>query len=187
MQQTNKLPGYIGLVAVMILLASLTRLIPHPPNFAPITGMALFGAAVFSRKWLAILIPFAALWFSDLLLNNVLLSQYYDSFQWMGYSWTYLAFALILVLGFVFLQKVSLTRLFGTTVLSSVLFFIVTNFGVWMGSGMYEKSMTGLMAAFAAGIPFFPNTLVGDLFYVSVLFGSYYWIRQRMTQPAQTV
>ncbi|MDD2300415.1 MAG: hypothetical protein PHU69_12360, partial [Fermentimonas sp.] len=79
----------------------MSRLLPHPPNFAPIGAMALFGAAYFSKKYWAFIIPIASMWVSDLILNNVIYGQYFDHFVWFysGSLFTYGAFALIVVLG----------------------------------------------------------------------------------------
>jgi hypothetical protein len=164
------------------MLAALSRLLPHPPNFAPIAGMGLFGAAYFSKKYFAFLIPFVAYWISDMLLNNLVYAQYYDSFQWFGDPLVYASFALIIVLGIVFLKKVNPGRLLGVGISSSVLFFLITNFGTWISSTIYAKSISGLIACYAAGIPFFWNTLAGDLFYVTVLFGVYELVKRQYPQ-----
>jgi len=178
----SKINLRFGLVALLIMLAALSRLLPHPPNFAPIAGMGLFGAAYFSKKYFAFLIPFAAYWVSDMLLNNIVYTQYYDGFQWMGSPWVYASFALIIALGFVLLKKISVDRLIAASLSSSVLFFLITNFGTWISSTIYAKSFSGLVACYVAGIPFFWNTLAGDLFYVTVLFGSYELVKRQYPQ-----
>jgi len=94
----KKNPGFI-IVAILILVAALSRLLPHPPNFTPIGGMALFGAAYFSKKHLALIIPLVALWISDLILNNVVYGAYYDGFSWMGMPMVYAAFIIIALMG----------------------------------------------------------------------------------------
>ncbi len=165
----------------MIALAALSRLLPHPHNFTPIGAMGLFGAAYFSRRWLAVLVPFAALWLSDLFLNNViyarLMPDYYDGFAWFGSAWVYGSFFLIVLLGFVVLRKVKLTSLLGASLGASVIFFLVTNFGVWLGNPMYPQTLGGLGTAYALGIPFFWNTLLGDLVYTGLLFGVFEWVK----------
>ena len=178
----SKIDLRFGLIAMLIFFAALSRLLPHPPNFAPIAGMGLFGAAYFSKKYFAFLIPFIAYWFSDLILNNVVYAQYYDGFQWFGSFAVYASFALIIVLGLVFLKKVNLNNLLLTGVSSSILFFLITNFGSWIGGVTYPQTFSGLIASYVAGIPFFWNTLAGDLFYISVLFGSYELVKKRYPQ-----
>lgn len=172
-----------GILIGLIFLAAMSRLLPHPPNFTPIGGMALFGAAWFSRRSLAFFVPLAALWFSNLLLDNVLYSQYYEGFQWFSNPMVFVSFALISLLGFVNLKKLSLGRLFGSSLLASLIFFLVSNFGSWLEYGLYPKTWEGLVACYAAGLPFFLNTVAGDLFYVAFLFGSFAYIRKNYLQP----
>jgi len=179
----NKTDLRFGILAGMILLAALSRLLPHPHNFTPVGGMALFGAAYFTRKYLAFLIPIAAMWLSDLVLNNLVYAkmypEFYSGFTWMGNLWVYASFILIALLGFGLLQKVKPLRLLGASLGASTLFFIVTNFGVWIGGLTYPKTWEGLVACYTAAIPFFWNTLAGDLFYVGVLFGAFAFLQNR--------
>jgi uncharacterized membrane protein len=149
----------------LILLAVATRLLPHPPNFAPITGIALFAAVRFQRKYLAVLIPFLSLFLTDLLLGL-------SAITWFVYA----GFGLILLLGFQ-TKKTGIT----TVLLSSVLFFVVSNLGVWVLH--YPLTLEGLTACFTLAIPFFTNTLLGDLVYTGVLFFSFSSIKQYVLQP----
>jgi hypothetical protein len=169
----------IFIISGLILVAALSRLLPHAPNFTPVGATALFGAAYFTKKYWAFIIPFVALWVSDLILNNVFYAQYYEGFAWFtsGFALIVGAFAVITLFGIRFLKKVTPESLFGSSLVASALFFLITNFGSWMSSGMYPKTGSGLMACYAAGIPFFWNTLAGDLFYVAVLFGVYEFIK----------
>lgn len=180
---SNKLNLKVGIVSLMILVAALSRLLPHPPNFTAVGAMGLFGAAHFSRKYLAFLVPLAALLLSDFLLNNFVYARLYPEFYgnswvWFGSAWVYGAFALIIGLGFVLLRRVKVTNLILASVLASVIFFLVTNFGSMMVDPKYPKTFAGLMAACTAGIPFFWNTLLGDLFFTGVLFGSFEWVKR---------
>lgn len=157
----------------LILLAALCRLIPHWPNFTPIGAMALVGGAWFSRKYLAFLVPIAALYLSDLLLNNIVYAEYYQGLVWGISPFTYGAFALIVVLGLLLRGRVRPRNVLLASLGASSLFFLVSNFGVWMVDPFYPKNAAGLLAAYTAGIPFFWNTLAGDLFFSAVLFGAY--------------
>ncbi len=169
-----------GIIALFILIAAMSRLLPHPPNFTPIGGMALFGMAYFSKKYWALLIPIISIWLSDLVLNNVVYSQYYDSFVWFNINslWIYGAFMLIAGIAYFTLKKMKITHLLGTSILASVLFFLITNLGVWFSGTMYTKDISGLIACYTAGVPFFWNTLAGDLCYTALLFGAYELIRR---------
>ena len=190
--KTNQLNLRLGVMTLMILLAAMSRLLPHPSNFAPIGGMALFGAAYFAKRYWAFIVPIVSMWISDLILNNVVYAQYFDHFVWFygGSLFTYGAFALIVLLGMLALKKVRLPNLIASALGASVLFFIVSNFGVWFSGTMYPKTFGGLMACYTAGIPFFHNTILGDLFYSAVLFGAFELccklIPQLRYQPATT-
>jgi hypothetical protein len=156
--------NYARLLALLsaIVAAAALRLVPHPPNFSPIDAMALFSGAYLGRRWLAFVAPLGALLLSDLILG------FYS-----GMEFQYVSVALIVLIGWVALPKVSVLRLAGAAIASSVLFYLVTNFGVWLGSGMYPQTLSGLAACYVAAIPFFQNTLAGDLFYTGVLFGGF--------------
>jgi hypothetical protein len=147
---------------VAIVTAAALRLVPHPPNFSPIGAMALFSGAYLGRRWLAFAAPLAAMLLSDAVLG------FYDGF-WI----TYLAVALIALLGSLALQRRTALRIGLAAVAGSVLFFLVSNFGTWSLSGMYPHSGAGLAACYVAAIPFFQNTLAGDLFYTALLFGGF--------------
>jgi hypothetical protein len=145
-----------------ILFAAVLRLVPHPPNFTPIGAMALFSGAYFGRRWLAFVAPLGAMLLSDAVLG------FYSGF-WI----TYLAVALIVLIGWLALSRVSTLRVAGAAVASSIIFFLVSNFGTWALSGMYPHTASGLAACYVAAIPFFQNTLAGDLFYSTLLFGGF--------------
>ena len=178
-KMTNKINLRFGIIALMVLLAALSRLLPHPPNFTPIGGMALFGAAYFSKKYWAIIIPLLALWISDLILNNVVYGAYFEGFSWMGMPVVYLAIILIALMGAKLLRKIKITNLVIASLLASLAFFLITNLGSWWMDPMYPKTASGVLAAYTAGIPFFLNTLVGDLFFVAVLFGGFELVKNR--------
>jgi len=182
--KNNKIQLRGGLVIAIIAFAAFSRLIPHPWNFTPIAAIGLFGAAYFSKKSMAIIIPFAALFISDLLVNNiyypVFFPEFYKGFTLMagGALWQYGAFALIIGLGLLTLKKVKPMGLIGTGIGASILFFLVTNFGVWLSyPAMYGSTPAGLMACYTAAIPFFWNTVAGDLFYIGLMFGSFEYLK----------
>ena len=154
----------------MILIAAISRLLPHPPNFAPITAIALFGGAHFYQKRFAFLVPIAALFLSDLILGFHQLMLF-----------TYGCFVIIIFLGLWLQKRRTVSTIVVTSLMSSILFFMVTNFGVWMLSGMYTYDQNGLMTCYIAALPFFQNTLVGDLVYTGILFGGFALAQRRFT------
>lgn len=165
-----------GIIALMIVAAAATRFMPHPHNFTPIGGMALFGAAYFSKKYWAYLIPFISLWVSDLILNNVVYAEYQTGFTWITSFalFNFLAFGLIVLMGSNVLKKINLPSVLGASIAGSLIFFLVSNFGVWLTSPVhYANGLTGLGTVFTLGIPFFWNTLAGDLVYVGIMFGGF--------------
>jgi len=167
------------LLVLIVALAALSRLLPHPYNFTPVTAVALFGGAYFSRAYLAFLVPLLAMWISDLLLNNVVYAAYFEQFSWFG-SWSvYLAFGFIVGMGILFLKQVKPGRLILTTLAASTLFFLVTNFASWLGMAVYSKDVSGLLQAYIAGLPFFRTAILGDLVYSLLLFGSFEWVKRQ--------
>lgn len=159
------------LSAVFVIAA--TRILPHPPNFTAVGALAIFGGAMLKDKYLAFLAPLLALWISDLAINNLIYGS--ESFVWIhsGFYWTYIPFVLMVAFGGWFVKKVSVGRVVGSSLIASLLFFVVSNFGAWLASPVYSKTLGGLAAAYTAGIPFFTNTALGDLFFCAVLFGGF--------------
>jgi hypothetical protein len=145
-----------------ILAAAVLRLVPHPPNFTPIGAIALFSGAYLGRRGLAFAAPLAAL-----LLSDVVLGFYH------GMAFVYASVALIVVIGWWVSSRRTALRIGAAAVASSVSFFLITNFGMWLFSGFYPLTSAGLAACFVAAIPFFQNTLAGDLFYSGLLFGGF--------------
>jgi hypothetical protein len=165
---------FFALVGV-ILFAAVMRLVPHPPNFAPITAMALFGGAYFPGKATAFAIPLAAMALSDLVLGYAV----YDS-GWFHATlpFTYASFLITVWLGLWIKQRRTPLRIGAAALTSSVLFFAITNFGVWLVGGLYPRTFEGLTACYIAAIPFFQNTLLGDLTYTAVLFGGFAFMQR---------
>ncbi len=171
----------IRFALLLVVLAAATRLLPHPANFSPIAAMGLFGAAYFQRRWMVALVPFAGLFVSDLVLNNVVYREFYTQFTWYTSLWIYAAFALVMLLGWAMLrQQVKPGRILTASLLSSGIFFLVTNFSVWLESGMYSKTVAGLLGCYVAGLPFLTNTILGDLCFSAILFGVYEWGTKRV-------
>lgn len=153
----------------LIILASLSRIIPHPPNFTPLTGVALFGGQKLNSKWLAFFIPLTSLFITDLILGFHATMPY-----------VYGAFILTILLGLNLKSNFSPFKLLGFTLTSSTLFFLITNFGVWMSGGLYPKSIDGLFLCYAAALPFFQWSILGDLLYTAVIFSAYSFVIKKI-------
>ena len=174
-------PLALGPVALigLIVLAALSRLLPHPPNFSPVEAIALFGGAYFARRGWALAVPLLAMFGSDLLLGLLNGGIYLDYFLSAGVLSVYACIALSSLLGFGLRGKVSGLRVTGYSLAGSVLFFLATNFAVWASATSLTAApacSTSLGACYVAGLPFFQNTLLGTLFYSALLFGSFAWM-----------
>lgn len=169
------------LLFVIIFIAAISRIIPHTFNFSPLGAIALFGAAHFTNKWHAFMIPILATWLSDLFINNVIYAQYYPEFTWFysGFYWQYGSYLLIGLAGIFIFKKVTVFRVFAGMLSSATIFFLVSNFGCWIGSKTYSQDLLGLGMCYTAGLPFLKGTLMGDLVYGTVLFGGFAWIESR--------
>ena len=183
--QTKKLDIRFGVIAFIILIAAISRLLPHPPNVTPLSAMALFGAAHFSKRWQGIVVPLLAFWVSDLIINNIIYSAYFPTFTLFSKDFYFVAGSLILmtVLSWVMLKVVKVKHIITTSLVGSIVFFIITNFGTWVNWSMYPMTPTGLMTCYAAGLPFLLNSLIGDLLWCAILFGGFAWAQRRFSVP----
>jgi hypothetical protein len=165
-------------LAALIFAAALTRVLPHPPNFSPIEAVALFGGAYFAKRSWALIVPLVAMFASDLVLGLVNGGIYWRYFASASYLTVYACIALSTVLGFGLRGKVTGGRVLGYALAGSLLFFVVTNFGAWLGSSLYPQNAAGLQAAYVAGIPFFQWTVLGTVAYSALLFGGFALLRR---------
>lgn len=158
------------IVLCFLLLGVVARVVPHPANFAPIAAIAIFGGAKLPRK-LAFTLPLVIMIVSDVMLGL------HDTIM---YTWG--SFLLIALLSNVFLRnRENAFTVVGSGIIASVLFFIITNFGVWVQGSLYPSTVEGLIQSYVMAIPFFRNTLAGDIVYTSIFFGAFslveYWQR----------
>ena len=154
---------------------ALFRVMPHLPNVSPVAAMALFGGAYFADKRMAFIVPFLALLLSDLVIGL------HDTMLFV-----YAGFALTVFIGIKIQKSITLSHVAASAVGASVLFFVLTNLGVWATSGMYPMTANGLMQAYVAAIPFFQNSLIGNLVFTALMFGGYALL-QRTLLTAQQV
>jgi hypothetical protein len=164
-----------GVIMGLILTAVIVRIaMAGIPNVSPITALALFSGAYLADRKLALLVPLAAMVIGDLIIG------FHDMMFFV-----YAAFVLISLVGIFISTRVCGHIVIAASLISSVLFFLVTNFGVWMVSGMYPLTFEGLLACYTAAIPFFQLTLLGDLFFVGVIFGGF-MLLERLLPTAKT-
>lgn len=158
------------IAALLITLGLVSRLLPHPANFAPIAAIAIFGGLYLPKRW-AIVLPMLAMFVSDIFIGF---------YTWQIMASVYGSFAIIGLIGLLVRKNnhassagKKISNIIGGTVLASVLFFLITNFAVWAFGNMYTHSLAGLTQCYTMAIPFFKNTLLGDLLYTGVLVGSF--------------
>lgn len=159
-------PRTMTLVA-MVLGAALTRVLPHPWNFTAVGAMCLFGGATFQRRWAALAVPMVALLISDVAIAFL---QYGGDLSTMT-SFKYWLFAATVGLGMLLRGRTSVANVGGMAIAASVMFFLVSNFNVWLGSTTYPQTAGGLLTCYVAAIPFAQNMLYANLLYSAVLFG----------------
>jgi len=150
------------IIPAIIVCAAFTRLIPHPPNFTPIIAMGLFGGAYLKDRRLVFLIPLIAMIIADVFLG------FHGTMIWV-----YGSLITISMLGILLKNRATLKNCAIAALGGSLLFFLITNFGVWFVSGFYERSIAGLITCYIMALPFFHNTLAGSVVYSTILFGGY--------------
>ncbi len=153
----------LSLVAVGFIL----RLLPHFPNFAPIGAIALFSGVYFSSKKLAFFVPVLAMLASDIFLGF---------YEWPVAVAVYGCFIISIFLGLLVKRYKKWYTALSGSLAGSVVFFLATNFAVWAVTPWYAKTAAGFFQCYLMALPFFRNTLLGDLFYVGLFFGVYEFV-----------
>ncbi len=156
-----KNPRFVILVA-MVVLAAISRVVPHPWNVTPVAAMALFSGAHFTDKRAAFFVPLVALLMSDIVLG------FYSTMPVV-----YACFALTVLIGRQLRDNKTVALVGGASIASSLMFFVVTNFACWLTMPVYTKDLFGFTSCYAQALPFFRNTVAGDLIFTAVLFGGF--------------
>ena len=175
----QKRTGFQPLALTLTVIAALLRLVPHPSNFTPVGSVALFGGAKL-RGWQAYLVPVLAMLITDPIRSWM--EGGYPAYTWFTLV-IYASFLISVALGRLLLRRsASVPRIASVTVIGSLQFFLITNFFVWVTSTtLYPHTWAGLVACYVAALPFFGNTVLGDLFYTGVLFSAYYLLQRRLS------
>ncbi len=147
---------------ILVALGAACRLLPHFWNFAPITAMALFSGAYLGRRW-GIVVPLLAMFAGDLFIGF---------YEWPLMIIVYACFALFGLAGSLLSGRIGLKNVAIASLGASLGFFIATNWAVWQFSPWYAKTVSGLLECYLAALPFYRNTLLGDVFYTAVFFGA---------------
>lgn len=153
----------IGVVVLLIGLAVLARLLPHPANFAPVAAVAIFGGAVLPRR-LAVITPLLAMVVSDVIIGV---------YDWRIMCTVWACYAVTAYVSNCVLKKPTVVRGMALTLVASTFFFVVTNLAVWAASGMYAHTWQGLGDCYYMALPFFRNTVFSDVLYTVLLFAAW--------------
>lgn len=169
------------MIVAILVSAVIMRLVPHVPNFAPVTASALFAAAYLPKRY-ALILPLLSVAIGDYLLlyvnpfgNPIFDFSHVQPLSALVHSTTAFVWASFMVsglLGLLLRKKRNAGRVGIITIFASLQFFVITNFGVW-AAGAYARDLSGLAASYVAGLPFLRWTVLGDLFYVASFFGLY--------------
>ncbi|HEU4966974.1 MAG TPA: DUF6580 family putative transport protein [Candidatus Saccharimonadales bacterium] len=151
----------IALVILLVALAAVARLVPHPANFAPVMAVAIFGGAQLPRRW-AVIVPVVAMAASDLIIGV---------YDWRIMFTVWACYGITAYVSSRWLRRLSVARGAVLTLAASCFFFVVTNFAVWAAGGMYAHTWQGLASCYYFALPFFRNTLLSDAAYTVLLFG----------------
>jgi hypothetical protein len=168
-------PRWRPVALSLTVLGGVARLLPHPPNFTPVGSTALFAGARLP-VWQAYLVPLAVMAVTD-----PILSPYYGFAPYTRFLlFSYLSFLVSVWLGRQLAGSLSVARIGTLSILNSVQFFLITNFGSWLWFGTYPKTASGLADCYLAAVPFFGWTLAGDLTYAALLFGLHAWLTRSL-------
>lgn len=187
-QLKEKLPGSTLCILLFMVVAGVGRLLfpnctdaSYLLNFTPLGAMALYGGAYFT-SWKKYAFPLLTLWLSDILLNRYV---YYGEWKlfYECFYWTYGAFALMVVTGKYMLTKISIGRVISSTLVITMIHWIVTDLGVWLESSLYPPTLEGFQACLITALPLELYFLTGTLIYGSILFTSFEWLRQKLQLP----
>ena len=168
-------PRRFWTLTALIVVAVATRVLPHDWNVASLTAVALFGGATFERRRDAALVPLLALLLSDTLLEIGYLAGWQPNWGFYRGQWVVYACSLAVVgLGLLIRRRRTVPMIAGATLAGSVLFFLVTNLAFVYGPySIHPHTLAGVLEGYVAALPFFRRSLLGDAFFVTVLFGAF--------------
>lgn len=169
----------IGILAAIIITLIISRLIPHAPNFTSSLAGLIFAGFALRKTTLAIII-LAGYYLTDLFINNVYYSGNSANFQWtsQAFLWIYVSLMISFLLScFLSSRLESPFGLLGISVISSLVFFLLSNFGVWTENFLYPLTFSGLAACYLAALPFLLNELAASVFFVTMFYFVYWKIR----------
>lgn len=178
-------PNPIILCLSVSLILFLSRILPHAPNFTATSAGILFCIAMI-RKWYFIPFLLVSYLLADIAINNLTYTE--TKLVWIsqGFVWILMSYTIIgFMAGRVFNRGIAPLNVLGVSLASSVIFYLISNYGVWLGSLQYTQDIAGLATCYIAALPFFAYELCGTLFYSSLLFGSYWLLESGVERSVE--
>jgi hypothetical protein len=176
--KANKFSVQSGVVLLFILATAALRVVFNfsdglstMANFSPLGAMALFGGACFNSRWKAALLPVGTLFLSDVILQQTIYAKYSNGLLYGGWMWVYGAFLLMVIAGRLILRQLMASHFILSVIVTVLIHWLVTDFGVWMGSKVYAQNLGGYINCLIVAIPFELRFLTGTLVYGAVLCG----------------
>ncbi|WP_421753514.1 DUF6580 family putative transport protein [Croceimicrobium sp.] len=160
-------------LAILFVLAIGSRLIAPWPNFTAMTAVVFTGGMLFGKRYQALLFPMLILFVSDFIINNTLYSYMGFTLITQGAGWLYSSYLLIALLGVLNFGSSKWAHVIVGGISGTLLFFLLTNFGVWLGNPAYPQNINGLIGSYVAGLPFLLNQVLGTVFYGVVIVAAY--------------
>jgi hypothetical protein len=178
-------PRYAMLLVVIVVVAVIrivTNLKPEMgplTTFTPIGAMALFGGTYFNGRVKPFLLPLLTLFVSDVILSCTVYKQYDMGFLYMGWYWTYFAFVLMTLVGKLMVKKVTVLNVLLAAFACVLIHWVVSDFGVWIGSNMYTRDFAGWELCMAAAMPYEFWFNAGTIVYCALMFGTFEWLQHQ--------
>lgn len=177
--RTSVLFIFIFVVAVIRVAINLNDTFSALANFSPLGAMALFGGAYFDKRSKAFAFPLMMLFISDFILHQTVFKNFNKGILYNGWYWVYGSFTLMVVAGRLIVKKLSMRSFLFSVLVCVLIHWIVTDFGVWIGSKIYAQNLGGFISCLINAIPFEGRFLSGTLVYGAVLFGLFEWMQKR--------
>lgn len=173
-------------VITAIFIGAFTRLIPHPAGITAVGALTMFGGAYFTRRWMTILIPVLATFVSDVVLNNTIYLSTFKQFTlfYPGAEWVYGAVIMMSLVNAGIFRRITIANFLLSSIVTAMLFFLVSNFGVWTSGTLYPMTTAGLINCYVAALPYAIGPLLGNLIYGAVLFGGFHLAARRFPKLA---
>ena len=174
----------IKLLLSLVTVGIVSRFLPHPPNVTAVAAASLFAGAILNSRIFAVMLPMVIMYLSDFAINNTLMRSYFPNHEglvlWSSYmTWVYIGFAATALIGFYFLKNRNNAKLAGGAVLATLVFWLLSNYGMFIEPGRYPQTFAGAIACYTLSLPFLLYSLIGNLIFTFAIFGIYDSVNER--------